>query len=91
MPGAWLTMADTPVYTAYDHLPRLWGISVIDDQTYAGLFMKLGGGSFLWAVIISIFFRWAMQLERESKQNRIVIDPETMLPVGVGISDDDDA
>ena len=85
VPGAWLTMADSPVYTAYDHLPRLWGITVIEDQTYAGLFMKLGGGAFLWAVIISIFFRWALSLEREGRQNRVVIDPETMLPVGVGV------
>jgi putative membrane protein len=88
VPAAWLTMADSPVYSAYDHLPRLWGISVLDDQTYAGLIMKLGDAAFLWALIINIFFRWARRLERESRQNRVVIDPETMLPVGVGVGVD---
>jgi putative membrane protein len=90
VPGAWLTMADSPVYAAYDHLPRLWGMSVLDDQATAGVFMKLGGGMFLWAVIILMFFRWALQQERENRQNRVVIDPETMLPVGVGVADGHD-
>jgi putative membrane protein len=90
VPAAWLTMADSPVYSAYDHLPRLWGVSVLDDQTIAGLVMKLGDVTFLWMVIIYIFFRWARQLERESRQNRVVIDPETMLPVGVGVDGQDD-
>jgi putative membrane protein len=91
VPGAWLTMADSPVYVVYDHLPRLWGVTVLDDQTMAGLFMKLGGGTFLWIVIGYIFFTWAARLERESRRNRVIIDPETMLPVGVGVPDDGDA
>jgi putative membrane protein len=72
VPGAWLTMAETPVYKAYDHLPRLWDISVITDQQYAGLFMKLGGGAYLWGLIIVVFFRWALALEREQRQNTLV-------------------
>jgi putative membrane protein len=72
VPGAWLTMADAPVYSAYDHLPRLWDISVITDQQYAGLFMKLGGGAYLWALIVVVFFRWALSLEQEQRRNTLV-------------------
>lgn len=72
VPGAWLTMAETPVYTVYDHLPRLWDISVIQDQMTAGFFMKLGAGSWLWAIIITMFFRWSLAQERAGSNARIV-------------------
>lgn len=68
VPGAWLTLAEAPVYSAYDHLPRLWGIGVVTDQQYAGLIMKLGGGAYLWALIIVIFFRWALATERDDRR-----------------------
>jgi putative membrane protein len=72
VPGAWLTMAESPVYAAYDHLPRLWGISAVTDQQYAGLFMKLGGGAYLWGLIIVIFFRWALAQERDQRRFTLV-------------------
>ena len=59
VPGAWLTFAEGAVYSAYDIPDRLWGISVTSDQQIAGLIMKLGAGSYLWALITLIFFRWA--------------------------------
>jgi putative membrane protein len=72
VPGAWLTMAGSPVYAAYDHLPRLWGISAVTDQQYAGLFMKLGGGAYLWGLIIVVFFRWALAQERDDRRYNLV-------------------
>jgi putative membrane protein len=72
VPGAWLAMADQPIFTAYDHLPRMFELSAMDDQMIAGFFMKLGAGSYLWAVIIVIFFRWAFAQERSEKKNYIV-------------------
>jgi putative membrane protein len=61
VPAAWLTLADGAVYEAYDHGPRLWGLSVTTDQQLAGLFMKLVAGFYLWGIIIVLFFRWAGQ------------------------------
>lgn len=72
VPGAWLTMAESAVYRVYDHGPRLWGVPVIEDQQYAGLFMKVGGGAYLWTIIITIFFRWALALERTEARARTV-------------------
>ena len=34
--------------------------------------MKVGSGSFLWLLIIIIFFRWALGLERDEQRARIV-------------------
>ena len=59
VPAAWLTFADGVVYKAYDHLPRLWGVSVASDQQAAGMLMKVVGGFYLWTIIGILFFRWA--------------------------------
>lgn len=66
IPAAWLTFARQPVYPVYETMPRLWGISVVDDQMVAGLIMKLGGGLFLWTIIAVIFFRWFAEEQRYS-------------------------
>jgi len=56
VPAAWLTFADDVVYKAYDKPIRLWGISAIEDQQFAGAVMKTGGGVFLWGIVIYLFF-----------------------------------
>ena len=56
VPAAWLTFAESAVYSAYDTPVRLWGISVIDDQQLAGAIMKTAGGLYLWAIVIYLFF-----------------------------------
>jgi putative membrane protein len=66
VPAGWLTFASGAVYKAYDHDPRLWGISVTTDQQLAGAVMKIGGSLFLWAIITYLFFarfmgRWEEQ------------------------------
>jgi putative membrane protein len=65
VPAAWLTFAENPVYPAYDHDQRLWGISVITDQQAAGAIMKVLGGTYLWLHIAIRFFRYSAR-EREA-------------------------
>lgn len=58
VPAAWLAMADGAVYSHYGDQPvRVWDINVIDDQQMAGLIMKVGGGFYLWAIVITMFAR----------------------------------
>ena len=59
VPGGWLVFAEEVVYRHYDTVDRLWGVGVLADQQAAGVVMKLIGGFFLWAVIVTIFGRWA--------------------------------
>jgi putative membrane protein len=42
--GALLTFAERPLYATYQHVPRVWGISVVQDQQLAGLIMWVPGG-----------------------------------------------
>lgn len=58
IPAAWLTFADGVVYRHYGEQPvRVWGISPIDDQQIAAVIMKIGGGLYLWTIVIFMFFR----------------------------------
>jgi putative membrane protein len=70
VPGGWLVFADSVVYQGYDTPERLWGIDALSDQQFAGAFMKLVGGFFLWILIAVIFFRWAAAEERERTSRR---------------------
>ncbi len=68
VPGGWLVFAEGVVYRHYDTVDRLWGIDVLTDQQAAGAIMKLVGGFFLWAVIVTIFAKWA---QREGEADRV--------------------
>lgn len=57
VPAGWLTFAEGVVYKHYDQPVRVWGIGVTDDQQIAGLIMKLGGSTFLWSIVVYLFFK----------------------------------
>jgi putative membrane protein len=67
IPASFLTFGAHPLYSAYDHLPKLFGATALEDQQIAGLIMKLGAGALLWALIAVIFFRWAAEEERHNQ------------------------
>jgi putative membrane protein len=71
VPAAWLIFADGVVYKAYDHLPRVFGVSVVDDQQIAGVLMKIGGSLFLWTLCTVLFFnRFMKNWEQENAYGR---------------------
>jgi putative membrane protein len=78
VPGAWLTFATNPLYSAYDTPLRAFGISAADDQQAAGLIMKLGGGSYLWGIITGMFFVWASRHEKAEAAGRLVTEREVL-------------
>jgi len=57
LPAGWLVFAEGIVYAPYGDQPiRLWGISAVDDQQFAGAVMKIAGGIFLWSLVVYYFF-----------------------------------
>ena len=58
VPASFLTFGDHPLYKFYETVPRLWGISALDDMRFAGLIMKILVGFSLWITITVVFFRW---------------------------------
>jgi putative membrane protein len=65
IPASFLTFGHSALYPVYATFPRIWGISVLDDQLIAGLIMKLVGGAILWGFIIAIWFRWYARDQRD--------------------------
>jgi putative membrane protein len=62
VPAGWLTFAEGAVYKAYNFAsPRVWGLSVTEDQQLAGVIMKIGGSVFLWTITTVLFFRRFMR------------------------------
>ena len=52
----------------YELAPPFPGLSSRDDQTVAGLLMKMGGGVVLWTAITVLFARWYVTSERQSTE-----------------------
>jgi putative membrane protein len=79
LPAAWLANSDSVVYSVYDHLPRLWGISALDDQIAAGMIMKLVEVAYLWVIITTIFFTWAARNLEADRQGIIDVDERALM------------
>ena len=62
------------LYVSYDTPERLFGISVTSDQQAAGLIMKLGGGIFLWVLIVILFSRWVGTQDAGTRARKVVVD-----------------
>ncbi len=58
VPGGFLTFADFPLYRTYELAPRVYGFGALNDQQFAGAFMKVGNIPLIWTVIAVMFVRW---------------------------------
>lgn len=58
VPASFLTFADGAIYRFYAEAPRAFDVTAVADQQMAGGLMKVAGGLVLWAVIVTMFFRW---------------------------------
>ena len=45
-------------------MPLTWGLTAVQDQTMAGIIMKLAGAFYLLGMIAVLWFRWIRE-ERE--------------------------
>lgn len=71
--GALITLSDSVLYPFYAAapLPRVWGLSPIDDQQVGGLLMWVLGGLMLWIVMTVIWFRYSVWDERGDAETRV--------------------
>lgn len=64
VPASFLTFSHVPLYPAYGDAAVAFGLSAVEDQTIAGLIMKLGGTLLIWVIITIVWFRWATEEKR---------------------------
>lgn len=69
--GAVISFAPEPLYPFYAEAPRLWSISLMEDQLYAGLIMWIGG-ALIWLLALTIvFFKWFSRQEPAEGQELV--------------------
>jgi putative membrane protein len=79
VPASFLTFGATPLYSFYNHVPRLFGLSALNDMQIAGVVMKIGVGLTLWVIIAILFFRWYNAEEVTTPSRRVSRDLEREL------------
>jgi putative membrane protein len=59
VPASFLTFTKTAFYDHYANAPRLIpGFSAVEDLVISGAIMKLVAGTYLWFIVIYLFFSW---------------------------------
>ncbi|MGA1478524.1 MAG: cytochrome c oxidase assembly protein [Candidatus Actinomarina sp.] len=58
IPASFLTFGTEPIYSAYLLRENIFNVSIVNDQTLAGLVLKLGGGVIIWLTILIIWLNW---------------------------------
>jgi putative membrane protein len=73
--GVYLTWSARSIYDYYQHTPRIWGLSPIEDQNVAGVIMMVEQSVTLAVVLVALFVKMlgrseADQLRRERLEER---------------------
>jgi len=79
IPASFLTFGSTPLYSYYNHVPRLFAMSELTDMQVAGVVMKIGVGFALWVAITILFFKWYSAEEVPTPSRRVSRDLEREL------------
>lgn len=66
--GVALSFAETPIYPYYASLPRLYGLSVMDDQTWGGLIMWIPGSMMYVMAALVLVARLLINAENSTEQ-----------------------
>ena len=75
IPASFLAFSTVPLYSAYVEVEQIYNISVLNDQTLAGIVLKLGGGIVLWVIILIIWMNWFREEKRATEyQNSMKTD-----------------
>ncbi len=63
--GIDIAFAQTPIYSHYEAVPRLWAITVLEDQQIAGVIMWVPGSMMYIAAALVVAARWLKKEERK--------------------------
>jgi putative membrane protein len=77
MLGLYLTWSKSVAYTYYEHVPRIWGLSPIEDQNVGGAIMMLEQSLVLVSAFVLLFVRMLLQSEEEERRRERLEDAAT--------------
>jgi cytochrome c oxidase assembly factor CtaG len=85
--GATLAFSQKPIYPYYSDMPRLWGISVLDDQRISGIIMWIPGSMmYFMAALALIFLVLSGEGRKSPPENQPWLTDEAMAAPGVAAS-----
>jgi putative membrane protein len=70
--------AGAPFYAVYEHRQRLWGLSPLQDQGYAGAVMMIEGSIVTLVALAWLFLRMASEGELRQRLLERGLDPRTV-------------
>jgi len=72
--GLFLTWSSVVVYSFYEHVPRIWGLSTIDDQRVGGAIMMVEQSLVLVTAFTILFVRMLLQSEEDERRRERLED-----------------
>jgi cytochrome c oxidase assembly factor CtaG len=66
--GVALAFAPNALYPFYEHQPRYWGLSAVDDQSLGGLLMALEQSIVMGIALVVLFVQMINESERQSQR-----------------------
>jgi putative membrane protein len=77
--GLFLAWSGTVAYSYYEHVPRIWGLSAVEDQNLGGALMMVEQSLVLVTVFVVLFVRMLAQSEEEERRRERLEDAATAL------------
>jgi len=74
VPASFITFSSVPLYPVYGDGPATWGLTLVGDQTIAGIVMKIGGGLLLLGRILQIWLRYIREERQFDEIERQLLD-----------------
>ena len=66
--GLYLTWSGTAIYSYYEHVPRIWGLSPVEDQNVGGALMMVEQSLTFVLVLVAVFVRMLARSEEEERR-----------------------
>jgi putative membrane protein len=66
--GLFLTWSSVVVYSFYEHVPRIWGLSALQDQQVGGAIMMVEQSLVLVTAFTILFVRMLLQSEEDERR-----------------------
>jgi putative membrane protein len=72
--GLYLTWSGTAIYTYYEDVPRIWGLSPVEDQNVGGALMMAEQSLTFVIVLVAVFVRMLARSEEEERRRERLED-----------------
>jgi cytochrome c oxidase assembly factor CtaG len=73
--GVFLAFATSPIYSFYEQMPRITGLSVLEDQALSGIIMWIPGSMMYIIAALILLFNFMRQEERRNEAEKAHLRP----------------